>query len=229
MFYRKLIAVLLSMLMFASTTAYAQGFNKCAFMLTKQERVEEMRQALHAMKELQAERTHARDIRDLLVDTADSREIALLAESLDNESKALQDEGALNRNVTIGSGLGSIILAGLLIKRMKSSAQGATVMAKLSTALKGANKAAIGKILTSAFIVSIAATFWFSNRMNEISDQRELLVSLIAKLDSLRDLADTITALEEELEQEQIAFGLKIDELRAEGLIEYNNGELKCL
>lgn len=229
MLLKKFTAYFLSLLLLCTTSLYAQGMNKCAFMLTKQERIKEMKAALASMKELQIERTKAREIRDLLVDSVDAREIALLAESLDEEATALQAEGRFNRNMTIAGGLGSVILAGLLFKRMKASAEGATVMAKLVTALKTANKAAIGKILTSAFIVSVTSTFWFGGRMSEISDQREFLISLVIKLNALKDLADTIVALEEEIEQEEISFSLRLEELRSEGLVDYNQGELVCL
>ncbi len=229
MLFKKFMAISLSFLLLGTTTLSAQGMNKCAFMLTKQERIKEMKAALASMQELQIERTKAREIRDMLVDTSDSREIALLAESLDEEAAALQAEGRFNRNMAIGGGVGSVILAGLLIKRMKASAEGATVMAKLMSAIKNSNKAAIGKILSSAFIVAITSTFWFGSRMSEISDQREFLISLVIKLNALKDLADTIVGLEEEIEQEEISFAMRLEELRSEGLVDYNQGEIVCL
>lgn len=212
-----------------SSTAYAQGLNKCAFMQSKQARIQEMREALEAMQDLQSERSKAQEIRDLLVDTQDSREIALLAEALEEEARALQSEGRFNRNIVIGSGLGSLILAGLIIKKMKKTAEGANLAARLITAIKSANKTAIGKILTGTFVVSIAASFWFGSRMSEISDQRAFLISLVTKLDALKDLSDQIIALQEELEQEEIAFALRVEELQAEEVLEIRNGVISCL
>lgn len=222
-----ILTLIISLLL--SSTAYAQGINKCAFMQSKYARIEEMREALNAMKELQAERSHAQEIRDLLVDTHDSREIALLAEALEEESQALQAEGSFNRNVVIGSGLGSLILAGLIIKKMRKSVEGANLAARLIAAIKSANKTVVGKILTGTFVVSIAASIWFGSRLNEISDQRKFLVSLIAKLDALKDLSDQIVALTEELEQEEIAFSLRVEDLQAEGILEYRQGVINCL
>ena len=222
-----ILVTLLSLII--STQSFAQGLDKCAFMKSKQAKIIEMKEALAAMKDLQAERSKAREIRDLLVDTADSREIALLAEALDDEARALEADGRFNRNVVIGSSLGSVILAGLMIKKMKSTAQGANVLARLITAIKSANKTAVGKILTGTFVVSIAASFWFSKRMNEIDDKREFLISLVVKLDALKDLADQIVSLEEELEQEEISFGIRIEQLRSEGVLGYNGAELQCL
>jgi len=198
-------------------------------MKSKQTKIIEMKEALAAMKDLQAERSKAREIRDLLVDTADSREIALLAEALDDEARSLEADGRFNRNVVIGTSLGSIILASLMIKKMKSTLQGTTVLSRLVTAIKSANKTAVGKILTGTFVVSIAASFWFSKRMNEIDDKREFLISLVVKLDALKDLADQIITLEEEVEQEEISFGIRIEQLRSEGVLDYNGAELKCL
>lgn len=225
----KKIITLLICYSLSISTVFAQGLDKCAFMKSKQTKIIEMKEALAAMKDLQAERSKAREIRDLLVDTADSREIALLAEALDDEARALEADGRLNRNVVIGSSLGSVILAGLMIKKMKSTLQGTTVLARLITAIKSANKTAVGKILTGTFVVSIAASFWFSKRMNEIDDKREFLISLVVKLDALKDLADQIIALEEEVEQEEISFGIRIEQLRSEGVLDYNGAELKCL
>ncbi|PIP89681.1 MAG: hypothetical protein COW01_04650 [Bdellovibrionales bacterium CG12_big_fil_rev_8_21_14_0_65_38_15] len=211
------------------SAVFAQGLDKCAFMKSKQTKIIEMKEALAAMKDLQAERSKAREIRDLLVDTADSREIALLAEALDDEARSLEADGRFNRNVVIGTSLGSIILASLMIKKMKSTLQGTTVLSRLVTAIKSANKTAVGKILTGTFVVSIAASFWFSKRMNEIDDKREFLISLVVKLDALKDLADQIITLEEEVEQEEISFGIRIEQLRSEGVLDYNGAELKCL
>jgi len=112
---------------------------------------------------------------------------------------------------------------------MKSTLQGTTVLSRLVTAIKSANKTAVGKILTGTFVVSIAASFWFSKRMNEIDDKREFLISLVVKLDALKDLADQIITLEEEVEQEEISFGIRIEQLRSEGVLDYNGAELKCL
>lgn len=203
---------------FSSSFLYAQGIDKCAFMRTKQARIQEMRNALVAMQELQAERAKAREIRDLIVDTEDARAISLLAEALDDEASALQSDQTLNRNIAIGSGLGSVILAGLLVKRMKSSFQGASLLQRLISALKAGNKQAVGKILTGGFVISLASTFWFASRSGEISDKREFLGELIGKLNQLKDLAQQILTLSEELEQEEIAFGLRAEQLQAEGL-----------
>lgn len=226
--FKKAVALCLSLILTHFSVANAQ-IDKCAFMTAKQNRIQEMRDALAAMRELQDERSRAREIRDLLVDTNDSREIALLAEALANEADAYQAESRSNRNIAIGSGLGATILAGLMIKRMKSSAQGANIMARLMNAIKSSNKKAIGKILTSTFVISVAASVWFGIRMNDISDKRKFLISLIAKLDALKDLSDQIVALSEELEQEEISFALRIDELQSQGVLEYTNGTIKCL
>tara|TARA_R110002049_G_scaffold280083_4_gene459324 strand:- start:487 stop:1167 length:681 start_codon:yes stop_codon:yes gene_type:complete len=225
----KTTALTLILSLFVTSASFAQGLDKCAFMKSKEIKIQEMKEALAAMQDLQAERSRAREIRDLLVDTTDSREIALLAEALDDEARALQADGRFNRNVAIGTGLGSFILAGLMIKRMKSSAEGVTVMAKLMNGLKSGNKTAVGKILTGTFVFALATTFWFSSRVSEINDSREFLVSLVVKLDSLKDLADQIIGLQEELEQEEISFAIRVDDLRADGVLEYTNGELKCL
>lgn len=215
--FKKTISLLLAFTLLNLSVAHAQ-IDRCGFMKMKQSRIEDMRAALKSMQDLQDERSRARDIRDLLVDTNDSREIALLAEALDNEAKALASDGGFNRNIAVGSGLGSVILAGILYSRLKSSAQGANVLARLMTAIKGANKTLVGKILTGSFVVSIASALWFAKRAGEISDKREFLVTLIAKLDTLKDLADQIVALEEELEQEEIAFRMRLDELQEQGI-----------
>lgn len=215
--FKKTISLILAFTLLNLSVAHAQ-IDRCGFMKMKQSRIEDMRAALKAMQDLQDERSRARDIRDLLVDTNDSREIALLAEALDNEAKALASDGGFNRNIAVGSGLGSVILAGILYSRLKSSAQGANVLARLMTAIKGANKTLVGKILTGSFVVSIASALWFAKRAGEIADKREFLVTLIAKLDTLKDLADQIVALEEELEQEEIAFKMRVDELQEQGI-----------
>lgn len=215
--FKKTISLILAFTLLNLSVAHAQ-IDRCGFMKMKQSRIEDMRAALKAMQDLQDERSRARDIRDLLVDTNDSREIALLAEALDNEAKALASDGGFNRNIAVGSGLGSVILAGILYSRLKSSAQGANVLARLMSAIKGANKTLVGKILTGSFVVSIASALWFAKRAGEIADKREFLVTLIAKLDTLKDLADQIVALEEELEQEEIAFKMRVDELQEQGI-----------
>jgi len=225
---KKLITSFLCYTLFL-TSVNAQGLDRCAFMKSKENKIAEMKQALAAMQDLQAERSKAREIRDLLVDTSDSREIALLSEALNDEARALQADGQGNRNIVIGTGLGSLILAGLMIRKMKSSTEGLSVMARLMNALKAGNKTAVGRILTGSFVFALATSFWLGSRVSEINDSREFLVSLVAKLDTLKDLADQIIGLEEELEQEEISFAIRVEDLRADGVLEYTNGQLKCL
>ncbi len=203
--------------LFLNTMAFAQGIDRCAFMRVKQTRVEELRNALAAMQELHAERARAREIRDMLVDTADAREVALLAQALEDEASALRADQNLNRNIAIGSGLGSIILAGLLIKRMKATSAGLSTWQNLLAALKNGNKRTIGRILSGTFVVSVAAAFWFNRQRADIADKREFMAQLVEKLDTLKDLSEQIQSISEDLEEEEIAFALRIEQLQSEG------------
>ncbi|MBK25178.1 MAG: hypothetical protein CME70_14385 [Halobacteriovorax sp.] len=207
-----LIAALLTLSM---PSAYA--LDKCKAVKLMQKDLNEKKKDLEKLEAIHREQVEAKEIADRLMNGDEITEIRLLAEALDEEvgniSKDQKTQGKY-----VGATVGAVILSSYIIKKLNKGSVGFK-RKFLAQALPKDRR--FGRhTLNAALVFSLASTFWLAYSIKENQDKKTMLAELVNKLNKIKDLTEEVLDLREEVEEREVTFNLKLEEILYEGLVE---------
>ncbi len=207
----------------------AFAIDKCKIIKKSEERLKRDLESLAMLKRVHQDQIEAREIKERLLHGEDVREIGLLSEAIEEEVSGVESLGQ-KQAMGFAISTGSVIVAGYIIKRLNKDSAGLALKTKLFKAVlpRGRNYLAKHAVNTT-LLIGLASSFYLAYQWNENRQHKNFLKELVKKLNSIRDLSEQIITLKNKIENDTVAFQLKVEELEDEGLLEIKNGEINCL
>ena len=223
----KTLIFCLSLFLPVLDTAYA--IDKCKIIKKSEMRLKKNLESLKILRKVHQDQIEAREIQERLLHGENVREIGLLAEAIEEEVQGIetvQQKQVMGFSISVGS----VIISSFIIKRLNKDTAGQALRTRLFRAVKPRTGSFLAKnAVNTAFLVSIASTFYLAYQWNQNRDHKNFLKEMVKKLNSVRDLSEQILTLKDKIENDTVAFQLKVEELEDEGLLELRNGEIHCL
>jgi hypothetical protein len=66
----------------------------------------------------------------------------------------------------------------------------------------------------------VASTFWLAYSIKENQDKKKMLAELVTKLNKIKDLTEEVLDLREAVDEREVTFNIKLEELVYENLVE---------
>lgn len=223
----KTLLICFSFLLPLMSPAYA--IDKCKIIKTSEERLKKDLESLAMLRKVNQDQIEAREIQERLLHGENVREIGLLSESIEEEVQGVE---SVQQKQAMGFGIsvGSVIVASYIIKRINRDSAGQTLKTRLFKSVVPRGRYSLAKhAVNSTLLVSLASTFYLAYHWNQNREHKNFLKEMVKKLNSVRDLSEQITTLKNKIENDTVAFQIKVEELEDEGLLEIRDGEIRCL
>lgn len=222
-------ALIASLLTLSMPNAYA--LDKCKIVKRMKADLDEKKSDLSKIEEIHRQQVEAKEIADRLMNGDEISEIRLLAEALDEEVGNISKD-QVNQGKTAAASVGAVILSTYIIKKLNRSSNG--LKRKFLAQALPKDRRFARHTLNAALVLSVASTFWLAYSIKENQDKKKMLAELVNKLNSIKDLTEELIDLREEIDEREVSYNLKLEELIFEGLIEIdsdNSGKevLNCL
>ena len=219
--------VTLISLTLVSHNAYA--LDKCKLVKVMDKRLETEKESLNMLKKVNHEILEAQELKRRIVNGEDIREVALLAEAIEEEVQGIETyDQKIKTGLVISTG--SAMLAGYIWTRVNRDTRGMRLGSRIFKSIIPTQGKLLKKIsVNMVLLVSVASTFWLGHQLSENYNQRNLLAALIKKINRIKDLTGEIIMLTNKIDNDQVLLDMKIEELEDQGIIEYNDGEINCL
>jgi len=223
----KTIIACLSLLFSLIQPAFA--LDKCKIILKTEERLKKDLESLAMLKRVHQDQTEAAEIRERLLHGENVREIGILSEAIEEEVRGIEN---VQQKQAMGFAIstGSVIVASFIIKRLNKDSAGLALKTRLFKAVAPRGRYKLVKHgINSALLLSLASSFYLAYQWNQNREHKSFLKELVKKLNSVRDLTEQIVTLKNKIENDTVAFQLKVEELEDEGLLEIREGKINCL
>jgi hypothetical protein len=221
--------LLITFMTFTLLGQSAFAIDKCKFVKTMDKRLEEDKESLMMLKKIHREILEAKELKRRIVDGEDLREVALLAEAIEEEVQGIESyDDKVKRGLVISTG--SAMLATYIWTRVNRDTRGMRLGSRIFKSVIPTQGKLLKKIsVNMVLLVSVASTFWLSHQLTQNYEQRDILQGLIKKINKIKDLTGEILILTNKIDNDQVILDIKIEELEDQGIIEYNDGEIKCM
>jgi hypothetical protein len=221
--------VLVALISLSLTAQTAFAIDKCKVVKAMDKRLETEKESLNMIKKINHEILEAQELKRRIVNGEDIREVALLAEAIEEEVQGIKTyDQKVKKGLIISTG--SAMLAGYIWTRVNRDTRGMRLGARIFKSIIPTQGKLLKKIsVNMMLLVSVASTFWLGHQLSENYNQRNLLASLIKKINKIKDLTGEILMLANKIDNDQVLLDMKIEELEDQGIIEYNDGEINCL
>lgn len=208
-------ALIASLITLSMPSAYA--LDKCKAVKLMQKELNEKKSDLEKLEAIHREQVEAKEIADRLMNGDEVTEIRLLAEALDEEvgniSSDQKDQGKL-----VGVSVGAVILSSYIMKKLNKQSVG--FKRKFLAQALPKDRRFARHTLNAALVFSVASTFWLAYSIKENQDKKKMLAELVKKLNKIKDLTEEVLDLREEVDEREVTFNLKLEEVLYEGLVE---------
>lgn len=207
-----LIAALLTLSM---PNAYA--LDKCKIVKRMKSELDEKKSDLSKLEAIHSEQVEAKEIADRLMNGDEISEIRLLAEALDEEVGNISKD-QVSQGKTVAASVGSVILSSYIIKKLNRSSVG--FKRKFLAQAIPKDRRFMRHTLNAALVLSVASTFWLAYSIKENQDKKVMLAELVSKLNSIKDLTEELLDLREEIDEREVTYNLKLEDLVFDGQVE---------
>lgn len=225
--YMKSLIAIISLFFGIMNPVYA--LDKCKIIKKSEERLKKDLESLAMLQRVHQDQIEAREIKERLLHGEDVREIGLLSEAIEEEVQGVEN---VSQKQAMGFAVstGSVIVAGYIIKRLNKDSAGMALKTKLFRAVIPRGRHVPAKhAVNTTLLVGLASSFYLAYQWNQNREHKNFLKELVVKLNSIRDLSEQIITLKNKIENDTVAFQLKVEELEDEGILEIKNGEINCL
>lgn len=195
----------------------AMALDKCKVLKRMQSQLDEKKSDLLKLEQIHAEQVEAREISDRLMNGDEISEIRLLAEALDDEVLNIGEEQRTNIMKGAAS-TGAIILSSYIIKKLNKTSVG--FKRKFLAQALPKDRKFTRHTLNAALVLSVASTFWLAYSIKENQDKKKMLAELVTKLNKIKDLTEEVLDLREAVDEREVTFNIKLEELVYENLVE---------
>jgi hypothetical protein len=218
-------------ILFSLLIGPALALDKCKILKRVHAQLKEKKSDLLKLEEIHAEQVAAKEISDRLMNGDEISEIRLLAEALDDEVISIGGEQKSDF-IEGGVSTGAIILSSYIIKKLNRTSIG--FKRKFLAQALPKDRKFTRHTLNAALVLSVASTFWLAYSIKENQDKKKMLAALVTKLNRIKDLTEEVIDLREEVDEREVTFNIKLEELVYEDLIEVITTEsgkqsLNCL
>ncbi|MFT6069101.1 MAG: hypothetical protein ACJAT2_000422 [Bacteriovoracaceae bacterium] len=221
-----ILTILLSL-----TLQPAFAIDKCKILKRLHHQLLEKKADLSNLEQIHDEQVKAKEISDRLMNGDEISEIRLLAEALDDEVNNIGEEQKSSAYKS-GASVGAIILSSYIMKKLNKTSVG--FKRKFLAQALPKDRKFTRHTLNAALVLSVASTFWLAYSIKENQDKKKMLAELVNKLNRIKDLTEEVIDLREEVDEREVTFNIKLEELVYEDLVELvtsDNGKqtLNCL
>lgn len=223
--------LIIFVLMLTSFPFYAfSEVNECTMIAIFEEQINQAKEELDDLIDIKDIRSEAETLLSRLGDNRDSHEILLLAEALEEEAREYRSTAKLNATGAAPLGLGSVILAGYIVRKTAQNPTGLRLRTRLfQTAILPESGQRLRQYGFNATLVfSIAGTLFLTREHYKNTSQANYLARVIERLEQLNIRASDINRYKERIEQLEIRLRELIIDLEDQGKIEFNGNEIRC-
>ena len=213
-------ALIASLITLSMPSAYA--IDKCKVVKRMKSELDEKKSDLGKLEAIHREQVEAKEIADRLMNSDEITEIRLLADALDEEVGNISADQK-SQGKYVAASVGSVILSSYIIKKLNKGSRG--FKRKILAQAFPKDRRFGRHTLNAALIFSVASTFWLAHSIKENQDKKKMLAELVNKLNKIKDLTEEVLDLREEVDEREVSYNLKLEELIYEGLVEVVNGE----
>ncbi len=195
----------------------AFAIDKCKILKRMQSQLLEKKADLINLEQIHDEQVKAKEISDRLMNGDEISEIRLLAEALDDEVTNIggeQKDAAYQGAASVGA----IILSSYIMKKLNKTSVG--FKRKFLAQALPKDRKFTRHTLNAALVLSVASTFWLAYSIKENQDKKKMLAALVNKLNRIKDLTEEVIDLREEVDEREVTFNIKLEELVFEDLVE---------
>ncbi|GEM_PF-2237001 len=163
-----------------------------------------------------------------LMDPENSFELIKVEEQINDEIGSINDSDNTQLRRGIGS-IGGLIISSITISVMNKSTKGQAFKRRLMAQLFPSEKKIMRWTLNAALIVSLALGFFAAFKMFENYKEKVTLKKMIEILSTIKDQADNMATLKEELDELESCYWLQVDQLLDSNLAAESPTGLQCL
>jgi hypothetical protein len=163
-----------------------------------------------------------------LMDPENSFELIKVEEQINDEIGHINDSDNTQLRRGIGS-IGGLIISSITISVMNKSTKGQAFKRRLMAQLFPSEKKIMRWTLNAALIVSLALGFFAAFKMFENYKEKVTLKKMIEILSTIKDQADNMATLKEELDELESCYWLQVDQLLDSDLAKESPTGLQCL
>lgn len=197
----------------------AHALNKCKIIKRLKSELELKKSDLQKIEAIHRQQVKAKEISSELINSDEIAEIRLLAEALDEEVLSIE-EGQVYEAKGVAASIGAVILSSYIIKKLNRKSVGLKRKILAQAMPKENNRRFTRHSLNAALIFSVASTYVLSKSIKENQDKKQMLTSLIIKLNSIKDLTEDLIDLREEVDEREVTFNIRLEELVFNNIVE---------